>query len=342
MGVAISDLLIKEEIKFDELFNKVIVIDAFNILYQFITTIRQYDGSPLTDSKGRITSHLSGLLYRCTNLMKKNIKLVFVFDGESPELKKAEQERRNKLKEEALHKYEVAVEAKDTEAMKKYASRTARLSNEMIEEAKTLLGYMGIPVVQAPGEGEAQCSYMVKKGDAYAVGSQDFDVLLFGAPRVIRNLTFSRKRKVPSKLSYTSTSLECIELDKNLNQLGIDFEQLIVLGMLVGTDYNIGGIKGIGPKKAIQIVKQYKKDFEKLFKDLKWDEHFKTPWQEVFMIFKKADVTDNYKLEWSNPDINAIKKMLVDDFEFSEERIGKVLLDLKKRVNVQKGLSEFF
>jgi flap endonuclease-1 len=128
--------------------------------------------------------------------MEHGLKLVFVFDGKPPALKSREIARRVELKMDAAQKHKEAEEKGDIEEMKKYAVRTARLTTEMIEESKQLLTLLGIPIIQAPSEGEAQAAYMTKQGDAYAVVSQDFDSLLFGCTRVVRNLSIEGKRKM--------------------------------------------------------------------------------------------------------------------------------------------------
>src|SRR3989338_1603459 len=183
MGVAFKDLIQAKEIDLDFLSGKTILLDAYNIIYQFLTTIRGRDGALLMDSKGNITSHILGLFARTTSFMQKNIKLAFVFDGKPPELKQKTAEHRNKLKLEAQQKYDEAAKAEDLDEMKKYASRTARLTKDMVEESKKLISFLGLPVIQAPSEGEAQAAYMAAKGSAYAVGSQDFDSLIHGATR---------------------------------------------------------------------------------------------------------------------------------------------------------------
>src|SRR3989339_1537694 len=177
MGLQFKDLVVKKEISIKELKGKVLAIDSMNLLYQFLTTIRSADGSPLTDSKGRITSHLIGLFSRTTSLMAEGLKLVFVFDGKAPEIKLKTWEKRTEVKKEAALKLKVAEEAGNLEEMKKFASRTAVLNREMIEEAKKVITALGLPIVQAPSEGEAQIAHMVKKGEAYASVSQDYDNL---------------------------------------------------------------------------------------------------------------------------------------------------------------------
>lgn len=343
MGVAFKDLIISEEIRLEDLKNKVIILDGYNVLYQFITTIRGIDGTPLKDSKGNITSHLVGLFSRTASLMQKGIKTVFVFDGKPPELKQKVQEQRNEMKIEAEKKFLEAKEKRDVEEMKKYAARTSRLSKDMVEESKNLVSLLGIPSIQAPSEGEAQAAYMVKKEKGFAVGSQDFDSLIHGATRLVRNLSISGRRKKGKTAAYETVKPEIIDLSANLNALGIDQNQLIALAMLIGTDYNPGGIKGIGPKNALKLVKQHKTDFDSLFKEIKWNNFFDFEWTEVYYLIKKIPTTDDYELRWENVDNEAIIRLLVDEHDFSMERVKSTLEKLKKESSEkhQKSLGDF-
>lgn len=344
MGLQLKEIVKPKEIDTKDLSEKVIAIDAYNMLYQFYTTIRQADGTPLTDSKGNVTSHLSGLFNRTANLLQKKIKPVFVFDGEPHELKKKELERRAQLKEKAREEYEKAKEKKDIEGMKKYASRTSKITKEMVNEAKELVELMGLPVVQAPSEGEAQAAYMVKKGDAYAVSSQDFDCLMFKAPLLIRNLSITGKRKKANSPVYTTVKPEIISLSETLNTLGIDGDQLIILGILIGTDFNYGGIKGIGPAKALKLLKKHGDDYEALFEEAGWNNFFPFSWYEVYKSLRKMPVTDNYNLKWFPPDNKGIIDLLCEKHDFSKERISSQIEKLEKSVGSrkQKGLGDFF
>src|SRR5574341_1269970 len=196
MGVNFKELIIKHPTELEKLSGKILIVDGYNMLYQFLSNIRARDGSLFTDHHGHVTSHLIRLFSRVTNLMQKNIKLAFVFDGEDPKLKHKELAKRAELKHEAAKKYEEALAAEDTEAMKKYAARTSRLTRDMVAQAQELLTGLGIPCIQAPSEGEAQASYMVKKGHGWAVSSQDYDSLLYGTPNLIQNLSIEgRDRK---------------------------------------------------------------------------------------------------------------------------------------------------
>jgi len=344
MGVQITELLTLNEVDIDTLKGKKIAVDASLFLYQFLTTIRSRDGSLLTDSKGNVTSHLVGLFSRTTKLMQQGLKLIYVFDGEPPKLKQKEREKRKQSKLEAKKKYLAAVKKENYAEMKKYAARTTRLTDDMIKEAKKLIIALGLPVIDAPSEGEAQAAYLVRKGDAYAVASQDADSLLFGTPKLIRNLSLLGKRKKAQKLSYEFIKPEIVDLTETLNHLGIDQTQLIVLGMLVGTDFNPGGIKGIGPKNALKLVKKFGTDFDNLFKEVKWNSYFDYEWTEVYYLIKNMSINQNYKLDWADIDEEKIKKLLVDAHEFSEERVTKGIHKLveEKEKRKQKGLGDFF
>lgn len=343
MGVKITELLPKKDIDISLLSQKTVAIDASLFLYQFLSSIRQRDGSLLVDSKGNVTSHLAGLFSRTSKFLEKGLFPVYVFDGVSPKLKLEEQMRRRGIKETAEAKYKIALDKKDVEEMKKYASRTSKLTKEMVEESKELLKAMGVPFINSPSEGEAQAAFLVKKGDAFCVASQDTDSLLFGSPRLVRNLSVFGRRKLPNRYSYEHVSLELVSLDETLNSLGLVQDQLIALCMLVGTDFNVGGIKGIGPKNAVKLVKQYGEDFDLLFKEVKWDECFDYPWEDVYYLIKNMKTTEDYSIEPSTPDIEQIKKILVDNHDFSEERISKTLETLNNEVKKkqQKSLFDF-
>lgn len=342
MGTKITDLLESKDLSIDDLSGKILVVDAYNQLYMFLSSIRQPDGSLLKDSNGNITSHLNGLFYRFTKLMQHDIKFIFVFDGKAPDLKLKERERRATLKQEAELKYEQAKSEENIEEMKKYASRTSKLTKDMVAEAKKLLTALGCCVIQAPSEGEAQAAILVKNKDAYASLSQDADSLIFGCPLVIKNLTLSGKRKRPGALSYDTIIPELISLDDTLKTLGLTLDQLIVVAMLTGTDYNIGGIKGIGPKTALKLVTEYGADFDRLFTEVKWSEYFDYPWNDVFDVIKHTETTNDYAVQFTEPDDDAVVEVLCKQHDFNEERVRKMLETLHKKPKAQKGLTEFF
>jgi flap endonuclease-1 len=345
MGLNIKDIVSKKELEILELKGKTLCVDAFNTIYQFLSSIRQPDGTPLMDSNQKITSHLSGIFYRNLALLKEGIKLIYIFDGKAPELKKATQEKRKAIKEEALEKYQSAKEQEDYEEMKKYSSQLSFLDEEMLNESKELLTAMGICIVQAPSEGEAQASYLVKTNkELYATVSQDYDSLLFGTPILIRNLTISRKRKTLT--GYTEILPEKIILKEFLEENEINQDQLICLGILVGTDYNPKGIPGIGQKKALKLVQELKEP-EKIFESVKEKieelNEEKFDWKEIFKIFKNHPAKEE-EIKFPEIDYEKIKEILIQRHEFSNERIEKQIENLKeieKRKN-QKSLNKWF
>lgn len=341
MGINLNVLFEKEEIQVKDLAGKKVAIDAFNALYQFISVIRQYNGNPLMDSKGNFTSHLSGVFYRTINLMKMGIKPCYVFDGKPPEFKGKTVENRIKIRVKAKEEYEKALKEKDFEMARKKAMQSSRLTKEMINESKELLTYMGIPVIQAPCEGEAQASYMANKGDVYACVSQDFDSLLFDAPILIRNLNITGRRKLPNRDFYTQILPQKIILTKELTRLGLTQDQLIMLGILVGTDFNPKGVYGIGPKKAYKLVKE-KKTFEEVFNSVEWK--FDISPKDIFDFFKTPPIIKDYELKWKDFDKEKIIGLLCDKHEFSRSRVENALNRLKEVNNSfnQLNLDKFF
>ena len=340
MGVNLTELLHPKPISLQDMKGKVIAIDASLFLYQFLSSIRQRDGGLFTTSGGVVTSHLIGLFSRTTMLMKKGIKMVYVFDGDPPQLKLEQLQKRKEIKIASQKKFEDAKRRKDEAEMRKHASRTSRLTPQMIEQSKEVLEMLGIPLVQAPSEAEAQASFLVKSKDAYAVASQDTDCLLYGSPRLVRNLSATGRRKRPGMLASNFVEPEMLDLSETLNTLGIDHDQLIALGMLVGTDFNVGGIKGLGPKTGLKLVKQFGKDFDRLFKHVKWNEFFDAAWEEVFHLILHMPVTKEYSLTWNTPQLSKLQHSLIHTYEFSEDRVLNSLAGLEHEQK-QKGLGGF-
>lgn len=326
MGVNLKDLLESREIPWDYLRGKTIAIDALNTLYQFLSTIRQPDGTPLMDDAGRITSHLTGLFYRTIRVYEAGIKPCYVFDGKPHELKGRELDERKKRKQDAELKWQEAKDRGDLVEAKRYAQRTSRFTDDMLSDARELLDAMGICQFRAPSEGEAQCAHMCAKGDVFATGSQDYDTILAGSPRLIKNMTMQDK-----------FDLEEISLDDNLKRLGLDRSELIDIAILVGTDFNPGGVKGIGPKKGYKIVKGGK------IKEYK--EAMGEKYEAIRDIFLKPSVTDDYKLKWGHPDSDKIRELLTEKHGFSAMRVGRGITRLEQSYNkaiTQSSLSQWF
>ena len=330
MGVKLGEIVPRQDITFEDLEGKKIAIDASNTLFQFLSSIRQQDGTPLMDTQGNITSHLVGILTRFANLLQKKISLVVVFDGKPPALKHAQHEARRERKDRAQSLYDEAKKTEDTELMGKYAKQTSLLNSEMILESKELLKAMGIPIVQAPSEADAQIAYMNKQDDVYGCGSSDFDCLIHGGPRLVTNLTLSQRRKLPSG-EYKKINPQIIGLKETLKELEINQDQLISLAILSGTDYNLEGVKGIGPKKALKLIKE-KKTPANIFKGL----DVGGDWEEIFDLFKNMNVEKKYVTELSEPNPDIIKNILVDKHEFAEDRVQSTINKLFKSEEEKK------
>ena len=332
MGVQLGDIVIKEPLELSSLAGRKVAIDAYNALYQFLSIIRQKDGTPLMDSKGHVTSHLSGIFYRTARLLEVGIKPIYVFDGQPPALKGRVLGERAEIRLAANEKWQKAKAAGDFEGARKYAQASSRLTGEMVAESKELLEAMGLPFVQAPSEGEAQAAWMAREHKVDLCCSQDFDALLFGAPQLARNLTISGRRKLPGKDVYVDVEPELIDLEASLKALGIDRKKLIWIGILIGTDFN-EGVKGIGPKKALKIV-QGVSSLAEAVEASKGE--FEVEPAEIEQFFLHPPVEENAKVEFGVPDRKKLVEFLCKKHDFSEERIGGVADAIAKKAS-EKG-----
>lgn len=340
VGLDLKPLLTAAPLKLQELAGKVVAVDAYNTIYQFLSIIRGPTGEPLANSRGEITSHLSGLFYRNTNLLMENVKPVYVFDGKANELKKKEIERRSKIKKEATEKYQQAIDEGRIEDARKYGTRTAILTDKMVEESKKLLAYLGIPYVQAPSDGEAAAAFLSRRDLVYAAASQDYDSILFGAKKLVRNLAISGKRKVPNRNAYVDVEPEIFDHDKVLHDIGLTQEQLVDVGILIGTDFNPGGFPGIGPKTALKLIKESGKleNVEKI-------KHLLSvvPYQEIRNIFLNPEVPKVDKIEFGDVDREKLLDFLCVENSFSADRISSTLDRMQKAAaNRSQSLEQWF
>ncbi len=331
MGLNLKPLVTSNPIKISDLNRKVVSIDAFNVIYQFLATIRGPTGKLLTNNQGDPTSHLSGLFYRNINLMCDGIQLIYIFDGRPHKLKTGEIERRRKVKQEATEKYNLALQEGRIDDAKKFSQGTSILTSNIVEESKNILSLMGIPHITAPSEGESTAAYLSKQEVAYSCVSQDYDSILFGAKRLIRNLTISGKRKIPNRNVYIDIEPELIEYDQVLKDNNLTHEQLIDLGILIGTDFNPDGFSGIGPKNALKLIQKHKRleDIDKIR-----DEISDTPYQEIREIFLNPEVVDigDLNLQFKDLDKEKTIKFLCDEKNFSYERVNNYIEKLDKHI----------
>ncbi len=322
MGVNLADLFPGRPITLELLSGRRVAIDAYNALHQFLAIIRQPDGQPLRDSQGRVTSVYSGLFYRTLRILAEGIKPIYVFDGPPPRFKKQVIRKRKEARKEAKSRWKEALKEGDMEKARKYAQSALRLTPEMVRNCRNILSALGLPYVDAPTEGEAQAATMAARGDVWGASSQDFDSLLFGSPRLVRNLTMTGRRKLPNRNEYVNIELQLIELQEILTELGINQDQLIMLGILVGTDYNQGGIRGIGPKRGLNMVREYDSPSDLLDK-LDWD--FDVDFKDIMEFFSRPRSRDQYEVEFQHPDRKKLEDILCGEFDFSPDRVEKAL-----------------
>jgi len=344
LGINLRDVILshpEEDIGAFE--GHVMALDAYNAIYQFLSSIRQPDGTPLMDSRGRVTSHLSGVRYRTSTIMAKGVRMVYVFDGPPHPLKQETIEARQEVRRKAREEWEAALAEGDMEGARMKAQQTSVLDRDMVAEAKVLLDAMGVPWVDAPADGEAQAAHMCSRGDVWAVASQDYDGLLFGADRLLRNATLSGRRKLPGRgrREYVQVVPERVDLRENLEALGITREQLVDAAILVGTDFN-PGVRGVGPKTAIKLVREHR-DLQGALRARGVEVDHR---DEVRAIFLEPAVTDDYSTRFQSPDMDAALRLLVDDHQFSESRVRSALEKLEATgvpdASSQRSLDAFF
>jgi flap endonuclease-1 len=322
MGVLLTPIVVKDAITLADLRGKRLAVDANGELYQFLALIRLPDGTPLKDSQGRITSHLSGLFFRTTRLIADfGTRLVFVFDGRPPLEKTAEIARRRAVRERYEAEAAAARRAGDFARAYSKSTMTSRLTPEMIADTKELLRLMGLPVVQAPSEAEAQAAHIGRRGDAWAAASKDYDALLFGAPRLVRFLTISGREFLPAQRSSRPITPELIDLQRMLDALGITHAQLIDLGLLVGTDFH-PGVHGIGPKKALALVKRHG-GIEHMPSQI--PDAFAADLNRLRQIYLEPDVREDYLAEFGRCDVDGVVHFLCDEHAFGRDRVMAAL-----------------
>jgi len=344
MGIlSLSKLLadiVPQAIKENEIknyFGRKIAVDASMCLYQFLIAVRS-EGAQLTSVDGETTSHLMGTFYRTIRLVENGIKPVYVFDGKPPEMKSGELNKRTERREEAQKALDKATEAGDTAEIEKFNRRLVKVTKQHANEAKHLLSLMGIPYVEAPCEAEAQCAALVKAGKVFATATEDMDALTFGSNVLLRHMTFSEARKMP---------IQEFHLEKVLQDLNLTQDQFIDLCILLGCDYT-DSIRGIGPKRAIDLITQHK-SIEEILKNI--DKNKYPPpddwnYEGARQLFIEPEITDpsTIDLKWTDPDEEGLVKYLCGDKQFNEERIRNGVKKLLKArgTSTQGRLDGFF
>jgi flap endonuclease-1 len=319
VGLPLREIVAAQEIPWEALAGRVLAVDGYNAVYQFLATLRQKDGQPFCDAQGRITSHLMGVFYRTTSLLREGVLPVWVFDGRPPERKAGTIRRRIAAKERAESEWQQALAAGDLPTARRKAAQTSRLTRPMVDELTGLLHALGVPTVMAPGEGEAQAAALAARGTTWGTASEDYDSLLFGTPRLIRGLA-ARNR------GGTAPEAQLIDRAELLSTLGIDGEELILLGLLIGTDFNEGA-RGYGPKKSLKLVQEHL-GFEKSLERAGLDP---TEANEVAEIFRHPNVAEIDLPPFGPVDEEAVRRLLVEEHGFSEERVRAAVARARRR-----------
>ncbi len=314
MGVQLGQIITPKEIPLESLKGKRLALDAYNMLYQFLATIRQPDGTPFTGATGEVTSHLVGLLYRTTSLVVNGIRPVYSFDGKPSPLKVATLKTRALVKERAAREWEEAIKAGDLALAKKKAAQTSRLTDAMVADAKELLDAMGVPWVQAPSEGEAQAAQMALRGSVWAAASEDYDTLLFGTPRLVKGLAALK----PNPRDQGSVRL--LTSEEVLQGFSLSLHEFIVMCLLIGTDFN-EGFRGIGPKKALKLAQEHR-SFEETITKVGGDP---ATLREALALFESPPYTPDFSLVWKKPQPERVLQVLVDKHGFDESRIARTV-----------------
>ncbi|KAJ6650146.1 Flap endonuclease 1, partial [Pseudolycoriella hygida] len=332
----VAPFAIKEnEIK--NYFGRKIAIDASMCLYQFLIAVRA-EGAQLTSVEGETTSHLMGTFYRTIRLLEHGIKPIYVFDGKPPDMKAGELTKRAERREEAQKQLDKAVEAGDAADMEKFNRRLVRVTKQHNEEAKELLKLMGVPYINAPCEAEAQCAAMVKTGKVFATATEDMDALTFGTTTLLRHLTSSEARKLPvQEFSY----------EKVLKGLEFTKEQFIDFCILLGCDY-CDSIRGVGPKRALELITQYK-SIEKILENID-KKKYQIPenwnYENARELFLNPEVLDpeTIELKWTDPDEEGLVAFLCGDRQFNEDRVrnGAKKIMKTRSTSTQGRLDSFF
>nr|XP_020823086.1 flap endonuclease GEN homolog 1 [Phascolarctos cinereus]XP_020823087.1 flap endonuclease GEN homolog 1 [Phascolarctos cinereus] len=178
-----------------------------------------------------VKPHLRNLFFRISSLTLMGVKLLFVTEGDAPELKADVMSKRN--------------ETRYGPPQNRTYRPTRSSFQAVLKECLDLLECLGIPWVQAAGEAEAMCAYLNAHGYVDGCLTNDGDAFLYGAQTVYRNFTMNTKD--PHVDCYTMSSIK--------RELGLDRDSLIGLAVLLGCDYLPKGVPGVGKEQALKLVR---------------------------------------------------------------------------------------
>ncbi|MFB6133452.1 MAG: flap endonuclease-1 [Halanaeroarchaeum sp.] len=326
MGNAdLRQLAVVEEVDFDALDGTVVAVDAHNWLYRYLTiTVKFTNESVYTTEAGEEVANLIGVVQGLPKFFEHDLTPVFVFDGTVTSLKEEEIEERREAKAEAEAKMAAAKAAGDDVEASRYESRTQRLTDTIQETTRELLELLDVPIVEAPHEGEAQTAYMARVDeDVDYAGTEDYDSLLLGAPMTLRKLT-------------TRGNPELMDFERTLERHDLTWEQLVDVGILIGTDFN-EGLSGYGPKTALNAIREH----DDLWGVLEAESATIEDADTIRELFLDPTVTVEYDLDFETaPDIEAARRYVTEEWEIPHEEVARGFDRIDDAVS-QTGLDRF-
>ncbi len=324
-------------------------------IYQFMIAVRS--GGPnqsatmLTNADGETTSHIQGMFNRTIRFLTEGIKPAYIFDGKPPQVKSGELLKRRQKREKAQADLEKATEEGNVEEQDKHSKRLVRAGHKENQDCQRLLKLMGVPVIVAPCEAEAQASALCKEGLFYATATEDMDALTFQTPVLVRKMTFANQSK---------SMVQTMNYQKAIEGLGLTHDQFVDLCILLGCDYT-DTIKGVGPKTALKLIKEHGSiegilktiDRKKFEVPKEWisdeideedtdndndekndNERPEPAYVQARKLFhhhevlKGSDLTD--ELKWKEPQVEELTKFLVEENGFNPERVHANIEKLEK------------
>ena len=155
--------------------------------------------------------------------------------------------KRREKRIKAQAELEKATESGNVEEQDKQSKRLVRAGHKENLDCQKLLKLMGVPIVIAPCEAEAQAASMAKSGKVYATATEDMDALTFQTPVLLRKMTFANQSK---------SMIQSMNYAKAIEGLNITYEQFVDLCILLGCDY-CDTIRGVGPKTALKLIREH-------------------------------------------------------------------------------------
>ena len=197
--------------------NKTIAIDTSIYMYKY-----QSENALLENMKQLIQT-----------LINYNIIPIFVFDGQAPPEKKDLIRQRAQLKHAAeaqyneLLLYQDPLQPQFDEKLAYLKKQFVRIHDTDIVNVKTLINEMGVEYLEAEGEADKLCAFLVKSKKAWGCLSDDMDMFVYGCAHVLRNFNLTQHTVI-----YYDLQMVLIELEMPMKI----FKEILVLS---GTDYNI-------------------------------------------------------------------------------------------------------